>query len=718
MSTETKSVLVRLLGDSTVYRRSVADAERSTGSFQRAAQVGFAAAATAAVAFARKSVDTTVTYGKAVGGLRRISGDSAEQMSRLAFAGKMTGTTTDTLATGFKFLQKNMAAGNQAFSDLGITTTGADGKLRGTHDVLLDTADAIRAIENPAERTAAMLKIFGRGGLDMGRLLAKGADGIRELEAAADKYGLVLTGDNMAAIQGNITAHREMDAAVQGLQVQLGLHLLPILTDVTTGFATLVPVVTSNLEPIAAVGASLVGITVVAPRVMAMMQGMTASAAIMQGAMIGLSGAGIGMALMYLDRVKQTSRETQEHFNAGIDWTDYAAGADAINAEGRAVDELGAKWNAYNAAEKATNSGDWKIREDLAAQYEEDLTHIKEIEGRIGDLGGVLGIGFGPAADLVAQMGVDLSQLDQAIYTPIFEALSAGAISASDASDLLTAALDRQAAAGQSDAEQMKVLAAAIQAKADAEKAILDPQFAAVSAMAKLHEAQAAYDAAMAQYGKDGAETQQAALDLAKSNADLDYALSALGMVQDTGDQSGALFAGWQQQGRMTEDAIHSVGTQFDAVKATAEAWNGTTYAADIVARFRYESTLARFADPVGAVMERVNAAIGSMPPAVAPIDAYIGSYGGGLGGPPSGHATGGTLDEGWNLVNEQGPELLYKSGSTVQVMTAAQTAASGGGRPGGYTHNGNIVIQTPTTEQGARELVWQQRKAALVGAY
>src|SRR5258708_38761352 len=63
--------------------------------------------------------------------------------------------------------------------------------------------------------------------------------------------------------------------------------------------------------------------------------------------------------------------------------------------------------------------------------------------------------------------------------------------------------------------------------------------------------------------------------------------------------------------------------------------------------------------------------------------------FGGGGGG---GHAIGGDLDPGWNLVGEQGPEAIFFSGSRATVFTNSQTRSmmaapvqqSGGG---GKTH-------------------------------
>ncbi len=56
-------------------------------------------------------------------------------------------------------------------------------------------ADRIAAIQNPAERAAAAVKIFGRNGTELLPLLLQGADGIAKWEARARALGLVMNGE-------------------------------------------------------------------------------------------------------------------------------------------------------------------------------------------------------------------------------------------------------------------------------------------------------------------------------------------------------------------------------------------------------------------------------------------------------------------------------------------------------------------------------------------
>jgi hypothetical protein len=73
------------------------------------------------------------------------------------------------------------------------------------------------------------------------------------------------------------------------------------------------------------------------------------------------------------------------------------------------------------------------------------------------------------------------------------------------------------------------------------------------------------------------------------------------------------------------------------------------------------------------------------------------------------GHADGTPLNEGWNMINEEGPEALYKQGSNVSVMTAGQTSnmlsgmLNGQGKgDGGDTYEiGNITIHANSYSEG-----------------
>jgi hypothetical protein len=214
--------------------------------------VGLAIAAVgiAAVAFAVKSADKFKEVGGEVLKLQRYTGESAEAMSKLRFAAQQSGVSADLLANSFVFLSKNIAAGKKVFDQYSIATVDAHGKTLPFDQILLSVADKFKnGVVPQSEKAAVAVQIFGKAGKDLIPMLNKGADGLKALESEAQKYGLVLTGSNLAAIKAATAAQREQTAVMQGLQVQIGANVLPLMTKLTValtdGLLRIMPLVTA-----------------------------------------------------------------------------------------------------------------------------------------------------------------------------------------------------------------------------------------------------------------------------------------------------------------------------------------------------------------------------------------------------------------------------------------------------------------------------------------
>lgn len=92
-------------------------------------------------------------------------------------------------------------------------------------------------------------------------MLNKGRDGITALMAETDKYGLVLSKDQIDAVKKNKEAQRDLQAAMQGVEVQIGSRLIPVVADATALFAKLPGPIMDVALPLAGVGAGVAGLT-------------------------------------------------------------------------------------------------------------------------------------------------------------------------------------------------------------------------------------------------------------------------------------------------------------------------------------------------------------------------------------------------------------------------------------------------------------------------
>lgn len=205
-----------------------------------------AAAGAAVGAFAATSINKFESVGASVKQLSTLTGLGAEATSKLSFAAEETGVSTDALGVGIKKLSTDMETHNKNLNAAGIAYTDAKGQLLPLDTTLGNVAAKFASMPNGVAKNTLAIQLFGKSGTDLLPILNKGKQGLTDLENEATKYGLVLTQNNLDAIQKNIQAHRDFQAAVSGVQVQLGAALLPVLTSVVTTFnSDVIPAITS-----------------------------------------------------------------------------------------------------------------------------------------------------------------------------------------------------------------------------------------------------------------------------------------------------------------------------------------------------------------------------------------------------------------------------------------------------------------------------------------
>ena len=201
--------------------------------------------------FGQDSINAFQDVGKEVKLLQRYTGDSAEEMSKLRFAAEETGISAETLAGALGKMSKAAAttAGEKKFDAIGVSVKDMNGNMKSSSEIFTEVADKLGGMSNGVEKTNAIMQIFGRSGMQLAPLLNQGAAGIEKFKEEAQKFGLVLSQDNLDAIQKNVMAHREFHAAVEGMQVQLGQFLYPALTAVAKAMSEIVPVIAQALRP-------------------------------------------------------------------------------------------------------------------------------------------------------------------------------------------------------------------------------------------------------------------------------------------------------------------------------------------------------------------------------------------------------------------------------------------------------------------------------------
>jgi hypothetical protein len=178
-------------------------------------------------------------FGDTVRQLGRLTGDSAESVSSLSAAMEHFGVAASTQTRLVGFLEKNvglLASKQDGLANFtktyGLALTDQNGKIKDANALILTTADYFNNKAIPAtEKAAALSKLYGRSWQELIPFLAAGRQGIQDAEEEAQRLGLTLTKDNVDALAKMKAATRELGTAVGGLELQIGLALVPALTD-------------------------------------------------------------------------------------------------------------------------------------------------------------------------------------------------------------------------------------------------------------------------------------------------------------------------------------------------------------------------------------------------------------------------------------------------------------------------------------------------------
>lgn len=178
-----------------------------------------------------------------IGELSQATGVAVEDLSLLGDVAATKGIGLDQMAKAIEKLDKAALAAAQsgpksqnAFRDLGVAVTEADGSLRSAKDIFDSVAQKFSTMPDGPLKTAEAIKIFGRAGAEMIPLLNEGGQKLGEMQAHFEALNAVVSGPTAAAseeLKENISI---MHAAFTGIENQLTADLVPALNEVAKEF--------------------------------------------------------------------------------------------------------------------------------------------------------------------------------------------------------------------------------------------------------------------------------------------------------------------------------------------------------------------------------------------------------------------------------------------------------------------------------------------------
>lgn len=186
-------------------------------------------------------VKSSVDYGDQIYEVSQRTGIAVETLSKLKFVAEQTESSFEAVATGLRFLNRNIAEAVDGNNKMSLTLQRAGvilrddvtGEIISADKAFLQIADRFKNLNDNALKTNIAMEIFGRGGAELIPVLNLGSDGIQKLSEEAKRLGLVLSKDNAVAIDQFSDDMGALKASVGGLWLSLSVLIIPVLNEFT-----------------------------------------------------------------------------------------------------------------------------------------------------------------------------------------------------------------------------------------------------------------------------------------------------------------------------------------------------------------------------------------------------------------------------------------------------------------------------------------------------
>ena len=161
---------------------------------------------------------------------------STDDLQKYAYAARFVDVDmnklTGSMAKNIKSMDSardGSAAYADAYKQLGVSVTNADGTLRDSNDVYWETIDALGGVKNETERDALAMQLFGKSAQELNSVINAGSETFKSYGAEAEEMGAVMSGENLARLGAFNDKLQTLGAGMDGLKNNASLIALPFL---------------------------------------------------------------------------------------------------------------------------------------------------------------------------------------------------------------------------------------------------------------------------------------------------------------------------------------------------------------------------------------------------------------------------------------------------------------------------------------------------------
>lgn len=208
------------------------------------AVAGIAAVTAAVVATATALSDATIntaSLADEILTMSSVTGVSTDTIQAMNYASELLDVSTETMTGSMTRLIRTMSNAQdgsesaiEAFDNIGVAITDADGNLRDSEDVFWDIIDSLGNMSNETERDAAAMELLGRGARELNPLIEAGSGAFEDLREEAEQTGYIMSGETLDAFGELDDNMQRMRNGATAARNAIGGILLPVLTNLSS----------------------------------------------------------------------------------------------------------------------------------------------------------------------------------------------------------------------------------------------------------------------------------------------------------------------------------------------------------------------------------------------------------------------------------------------------------------------------------------------------
>ena len=213
-----------------------------------------AAAVSAATALTAAAV-SSAGYADDILTMSTITGVSTDKLQEYSYAAELVDVSVETMTKSMAKNIKSMKSAQdgtklmvEAYDQLGVSATNADGTLRDGETVYWEVIDALGKMENETERDALAMQILGKSAQELNPLIEAGADRMKELGEEAHTVGAVMSAETLDSLGAFDDSIQRLKGSASAAKNALGTVLLPEMLSITEAGGNIISEFTNQLN--------------------------------------------------------------------------------------------------------------------------------------------------------------------------------------------------------------------------------------------------------------------------------------------------------------------------------------------------------------------------------------------------------------------------------------------------------------------------------------